>query len=105
MGVAPGPEGRPRDDTDNVRAVISFEEARTYVLERVQVSTPVRVPVDEDALSDRGGIAAELALPVCVGEDHGAGRIGLCIRGCKHAAERASVGLATRSERTSWELR
>jgi molybdopterin molybdotransferase len=47
MGVAPGPEGRPRDDTDNVRAVISFEEARTYVLERVHASTPVRIPVDD----------------------------------------------------------
>ena len=33
--------------TDSVRRVITFEEARTYVLDRVRPGTPVRVPVDE----------------------------------------------------------
>src|SRR6185295_14396524 len=41
------PTGRERGAGDSVRGVIAFEEARSYVLERVRVSTPVRVPVDD----------------------------------------------------------
>ena len=45
--MSAGCSAGPSAPTASVRGVITFEEARTHVLDRVRAGTPVRVPVDD----------------------------------------------------------